>query len=281
MTSDKLHILIPTDFSHNAWSATLYALNLFAEKECTFYFLNSLSLSHADSRTYITTNFVDKLTETSTRELYEWKSRAMTLNNKKHCFKILSTPDDIIPGIERIVKQHPIDLVVAGTKGATGVNKFFLGSNTVKMMQELKNIPLLAVPQDQVFLPPEHIAFPTDFNREYEDQEIKTLLEFADLFHAHIYVFHINLKSNLSDQQESNMRTLQNHMMNHQHTFHWMEKAGTKVNDIHQFVKDINIDVLAMVNYRHSFIESLIKEPVIKNIGFQPTVPFLVIPRLI
>jgi hypothetical protein len=34
-----------------------------------------------------------------------------------------------------------------------------------------------------------------------------------------------------------------------------------------------------MVNYKHAFIEHIIKEPVIKKIGFNPIVPFLVIPE--
>ncbi|WP_308992875.1 hypothetical protein QLS71_015560 [Mariniflexile litorale] len=38
-------------------------------------------------------------------------------------------------------------------------------------------------------------------------------------------------------------------------------------------------DTLAMVNYKHSFIEAIIIEPVIKKIGFHPMVPFLVIPE--
>ena len=36
--------------------------------------------------------------------------------------------------------------------------------------------------------------------------------------------------------------------------------------------------MLVMVNYKHSFIESILNEPVVKKIGFQPMVPFLVIP---
>lgn len=279
MTSNKLNVLIPTDFSHNAWSATLYALNLFAEKECTFYFLNSLSLSHADSRTYITTKFMDTLTETSKWKLQELKKRASTLNNSNHQFEVVSTTQDITPAVELAVQLYNIDLVVAGTKGATGVNKFFLGSNAVKLMQDLRSCPMLAVPDDHHFQVPKYIAFPTDYNRVYEDKEIKALLDFANLSHAHIYVAHINLKSELSEQQESNMRSLQQHLADHQHTFHWLEKSGTKADEIHQFVKDFNVDVLAMVSYKHSFIESLIKEPVIKKIGFKPTVPFLVIPR--
>jgi hypothetical protein len=33
-----------------------------------------------------------------------------------------------------------------------------------------------------------------------------------------------------------------------------------------------------MLSYKHSLIEKIIKEPVIKKIGLKPTIPFLVIP---
>lgn len=279
MTSKKLHILVPTDFSNNAWTATVYALKLYVEEACTFYFLNSTSLSHADSRSYITTKFLDNLNETSNRELKELQERAATISaNAEHDFELISTNEDITPAVRKAVKHYKIDLVVAGTKGATGVNKYFLGSNTVKIIQNLEACPMLAVPNDYQFRASKHIAFPTNFNKIYESKELQSLFDLANLYNAHIYVLHINTKDGLSGLQESNMRALQNHLEDYEHTFHWMEKTGTKSDEINEFVEDFKIDVLAMVNYKHSFVESIIKEPVIKKIGFQPMVPFFVIP---
>ncbi len=279
MTTETINILVPTDFSNNAWSATVYALNLYAEQDCKFYFLNSLSLSHSDSRAYMTTRYVDTMTESSMRDLNELKARAMKLNNDKHSFEIICTSEDITPAIKRAVNQHHINLVVAGTKGATGVSKFFLGSNAVNMIQNLEVCPMLAVPDEYEFRAPKYIAFPTDFNRVYEAKELKALTDFSELFKAHIYVVHINLKEDLSELQQNNMRALQSHLENHEHTFHWMEKSGTKSDEINDFIVEFKVDLLAMVNYKHSFIENIVKEPVIKKIGFKPTVPFLVIPE--
>ena len=53
-------------------------------------------------------------------------------------------------------------------------------------------------------------------------------------------------------------------------------KKSTEIND---FSSELDINMLAMVNYEHSFIEKLIKEPVIKKIGYHPPIPFLVIPE--
>lgn len=280
MTLEKTNILIPTDFSDNAWRATEYALNLYAGKECTFYFLNSMSLAHSDSRSYITAKYLETLKETSENGLNAWKRKAAALNgNPKFQFEVISTSEEITHAIKKAVEINHIDLVITGTKGATGVNRYFLGSNTVKIMESLKSCPMLAVPEVFEFKVPKHIAFPTDFNRVYQSLEIEALLKFADLHQAHIYVLHINLQSELSERQESNMRILQKLLLDHQHTFHYVEKSATKADEIKEFVKDFNIDVLAMVNYEHSLVERIIKEPVIKKIGFQPTVPFFVIPK--
>lgn len=280
MTPEKISILIPTDFSDNAWSATEYALSLYAELHCTFYFLNSISLAHTDSRSYITAKYLDTLTETSKTRLNALKDRATQLNsNANHKFEVISTSEEITLAIKRAVQINNIDVVVTGTKGATGVNRYFLGSNTVKIIQSLKSCPMLAIPDAYEYKAPRHIAFPTDFTRSYETKELQVLLDFADLYNAHIYILHINLQSELNERQEVNMRALQSYLVNHQHTFHWMEKFGTKSDEINDFVQEFKIDVLAMVNYKHSLIERVIKEPVIKKIGFQPMVPFLVIPE--
>ncbi|HIC31620.1 MAG TPA: universal stress protein, partial [Flavobacteriaceae bacterium] len=48
---------------------------------------------------------------------------------------------------------------------------------------------------------------------------------------------------------------------------------------INTFISDLEIDLLVMVNYKHSILEKLLNEPVIKKIGFNPLIPFLVIPN--
>jgi nucleotide-binding universal stress UspA family protein len=276
----KRKILLPTDFSDNAWSATQYAIDLYSEVECTFYFLNSYAPTHSGATGSMTGRLLDVLKENSQRDLNKFKAKAEKGNhNTKHEFEVIASSEDMIPAINRAVQNHGINLVIMGTKGASGVSKYFMGSNTVKIVQNFKFCPILAVPENIEFYIPKHIAFPTDFNRMYEDKEINPILDFADLFNSHIHVLHVNVEENLSDLQERNKKTLQTLLQNFSHTFHWVSKSDTKSDEINDFIKDFKIDVLAMVNYKHSFIEGITKEPIIKKIGFKPIVPFLVIPE--
>ncbi len=275
----KRAILIPTDFSDNAWSAMVYALKLYADEFCTFYFLHSTHIDNHISRTYITTHYIDKINEESERELVELKLQIDTANaNANHDFQTISSEEPLLITIEKAIKEHLIDLVVMGTKGATGLDKFFFGSNTVKIIKYLKLCPILTIPDEFEFVKPKQIAFPTDYNRFYDNKELQPLKDLASLFNSKIRIVHINVEKKLSDIQEYNMTMLGEYLSDYEHSFHWLPKYDKKANEIEMFLKDLKIDVLAMVNYKHSIIENIIKEPVIEKLGYHPTVPFLVIP---
>ena len=99
------------------------------------------------------------------------------------------------------------------------------------------------------------------------------------MFNSHIYILHINVEKKLNELQEYNMTMLKEHLKNFKHSFHWLPKYTKKTEEINVFIEDLKIDVLAMINYEHSIIENIIKEPIIKKIGFKPIVPFLVFPE--
>ncbi|TXE10461.1 universal stress protein [Gelidibacter salicanalis] len=274
----KKSILIPTDFSENAWTALDYATKLYAKEECTFYFLNSYYFSNAQSRTFITSHFIASLKEASQRDLAALKTRAdKDYSNPGHTFNIIISGDELLYAIKNSIEKYHIDMVIMGTKGATGVDKFFFGSNTVKTIQSIKSCPVMVVPDNNSFKAPKHIAFPTDFNRPYDLAMLKVLEDFAALHDAHINILHINVEKSLSDKQQKNVDILKDVFKDQKHSFHWMPAYSTKAEIINDFIKELHVDVLAMFNYKHSIIENMTKEPIIKNIGYQPIIPFLII----
>ncbi|WP_298759206.1 universal stress protein [uncultured Psychroserpens sp.] len=273
----KKNILFPTDFSDNAWSAIVYALKLYAEVECKFYFLHSTKMSVSTM-----SNFSNKLlkvmSENAMKELVELKTMAEVSNaNANHEFEIILSPHDIETAVKSSIKKHQIDLMVMGTKGATGAKEFFFGSNTVRIIKKVKGCPILVIPDEFNFAPPKQIAFPTDYTRFYDDKELRPLKDLADLFDSKILPVCILSKDKLTDIQEYNMSMLKNYLEHYNTSFHFMPNYTKKTDEINDFITLLEVDMLAMINYKHSFIESIIKEPIIKKIGFHPIIPFLVI----
>ncbi len=273
----KTNVLLPTDFSDNAWSAAVYALKLYAKEECTFYFLHSSKM-----KTSTMSNFSNKLLETMSKndrkELLELKEMAQNANvGTNHDFEIVLSSEDLQNAIETTIRKYDINLVVMGTKGATKAKEIFFGSNTVHIIKKMKLCPILLVPDEFDFVEPSQIAFPTDFNRFY-GEELLPLKRLAKLFDSKIRILHINEEKDLTDIQEYNLIKLKTYLKDCEYSFNWMSDYAKKAVEINDFINESEIDVLAMVNYEHSFLESIIKEPVIKKIGFHSTIPFLVIP---
>lgn len=275
----KRKILLPTDFSDNAWSATVYALKLFAEEECIFYFLNSVTIKE-NMLTNISTKLINEISESETQELIDLKALAENSDpNTKHSFETILSEKDLNTAIKNAIQKHEINLLIMGTKGATGLKEFFFGSNTMRVVMSVKDCPVLIIPEEYDFIKPKQIAFPTDFNRFYHLKEIKHLKHLADLYNSMVRVLHINEEKELNETQRDNLVMLETYLNNNEFSLHWMPKYTEKAKEINDFIEELDIDILAMVKYKHSLIENILNEPVIKDIGFHTKIPFLIIPE--
>jgi nucleotide-binding universal stress UspA family protein len=219
------------------------------------------------------------MTINARKELLKLKELAESTNaNSNHDFEVILSTDELTDAIEFAVKKHKINMVVMGTKGSTAAKELFFGSNTVKVIQRMRLCPVLIVPTDIDFIVPKQIAFPTDFSRYYGNKELDPLKNISALYNSKIRIVHINVETHFDEVQEYNLKMLKEYLKNCEHSFHWIPDYSKRVVEIKDFIDAYGINMLVMVNYKHSFIESIVNEPVIKKIGFGPTVPFLVIP---
>lgn len=273
------HILLPTDFSENAWSAALYAIRMYAKVPCTFYFSHAWTFVNTGSRTYISPSYIDTLQNTSKEQLETLKQRAQFVSpHSEHEFKTIFSEDFLSESIKTAIKDHAIDLVVMGTKGATGAKEFLLGSNSVNVIKKVKLCPILLVPHKYEYAKTDRIAFATDFKRPYGD-EIRPLISLAKLQKSDLEILHINGPDDLTEKQQDNLNALTQHLKEQPYNIHWIPEIGTKEEIISAFIEENNINLITMINYEHSFLEYVLNEPVIKKLGYHSPIPFMVIPH--
>jgi nucleotide-binding universal stress UspA family protein len=272
-------IVLPTDFSNNAWNAIIYALKLYANETCKFYLLHSMKMK-VSAMSNLSNNLLIVMRKKAQKDLLDLKQMIKRVNvNANHNFEILISNSDLEEALEAAIERHNIQMIVMGTKGASGAKEFFFGSNTVRVIHKISNCPVLTIPNQFDFVKLEKIAFPTDFNRFYEEKELEPLKEITNLFNSEINIVHLNNEEQLNEVQEYNSKILENYLEEYNYHFFCIPNYGKIANDINGFIEDQKINMLAMVNYKHSFIEKINREPIIKTIGFQPTIPFLVIPE--
>jgi len=280
------NILIPTDFSENAWNATRYAIELFKEEECIFHLLNTYTPAIASSRFMAATIDGGTLENgallCSKRGLKNVVERIhKTYENPKHTFITNSSFSFLVDEIKETIEEKSIDLVVTGTKGASGLEEVFMGSNTVRIIKSVKNCPVLAVPQHFEFATPNEIAFATDFNRFYTKSELRPLQDLAETFKATIRIVYVQYEIKaLSELQQFNLSMLRKYLGRTEHYVHTVSELNSISKTLEVFTEELDIHLLAMLNYQHSYMEKMTREPVIKRVAFHTQIPLLVIPEL-
>ncbi len=276
------NILLPTDFSKNSLNAAKFAIEFFKEEECVFHLLNTYTPAIVHSRFMATTIhggiLEDNVQSDSESGLDELLNQIKAYYKyPQHSFKCVSSFNLLTEEIKELVESENIDFIVTGTKGASGFEEVFLGSNTVRIIKAVRSCPILAVPEDFDYIKPVRIGFPTDFKRNFSAEIIEPMIQLSAKFGATINIMHISEEEQLNKHQHSNKEILLEYVSSVSHCLRSMPYFASKSDVIEFFIKEYGIQMLALVNYRHGFLEELVKEPVVKRIAFHTPIPLLVL----
>lgn len=276
------NILLPTDFSKNSWNAIEYAINFYKDTPCNFYLLNvgrESNLVVSDSPYIPDQNVLEnlilkplkqKLKEIIKQILEEFPK------NKKHKFYSLVDYSFFIDSIRKHVKEKEIDLIIMGTKGASGFKEYMIGSNTGDVITKVP-CTTLVVPENAKYTTVKEIAFPTDFILSYNTQRLESISEILQKENASLRILHINKKRvQLTIDQENNKDVLEDLFSHFEHSFHNLTRA--KVEDAVQcFVESRNINMITMVAKSLNYFQQILFHSKVEKISYHTNVPFLVL----
>ncbi|NNE76629.1 MAG: universal stress protein, partial [Pricia sp.] len=199
--------------------------------------------------------------------------------DSKHIFETISERGNLADEINKIVNEKEIDLVVMGNSGRSEIDAILMGSSALDTIDRVKKCPVMTVPKDVDFEPLKEIAFVTDYQRPFAAELLRPLFFMANRYKSKIRIMHINEEEVLDKYQTKNRSTLTKFLLPFEHTFHWMPLFKSKATAINLFLEEHEVDLLVMVNNEHSFFERMTREPIIKRVVFNNTIPFLVLPH--
>ncbi|MEZ4875326.1 MAG: universal stress protein [Flavobacteriaceae bacterium] len=199
-------VLIPTDFSRNAWDAIAYAVDLFQKEPCQFFILNVYDFADYASDNLMVpqldAGLLESFRERSEKGLEKILQRlSFRDENEAHTFATLSQQNNLIAALKEIVELKDIDLIVMGTKGDTDSLNVTFGSNTMMVMEKIRNCPVLAIPKDTLYTKVSEIVFPTSFKTHFKKRELDYLIDLAQITEAPIRILHIMKEEELDKEQ--------------------------------------------------------------------------------
>ncbi|MEJ1222495.1 universal stress protein [Sediminicola sp. 1XM1-17] len=276
-----MKILIPTDFSDNAWNALVFAMALFAKEKCEFllFHVNPIVYTGAENSVivphHILKETVIKESQAKLKILIDKIEKEYT--NKNHSFQSRTVYDFFVDAIKFQLTESEADLIVMGTKGATGLKKVTIGSNTGHVITKIK-CPLLAVPEDAKFDGLKQIMFPTDYHTGIDIKVLDHLKKVMELHDSSLNIVHMVSKDDeqLSKEQHRNKEFLTDYFSNSNYGF--QRVTGTRLEEaIQNFAESKEMDMIVMVAKNLNFIQRILFRPLVEQISYHIHTPFLVL----
>ena len=251
-----MNILIPTDFSKNANEALFYASKVFKNEPCKFYLLHVFEVE--------TPIFPGKNYKEEGKLRYETKladvnqqlnktllSVSVISDTSDHSFETLASTKSLVESIQKSIKKFKIDLVVMGTKGASGLKEIFIGSNTVKVIKSIHEIPLLIVPTEVNDFNLSKIAFATSFDKKYSSRSINYLKTYCELHQSNLEIIHVDNLKEFTDNENEHRKILEENLSGINYSINLITKNTSTEKDIRDYLNTIDYDLLIMINYKH------------------------------
>jgi len=276
-------VLIPTDFSENAFNALKYACQVFKYEKSEFYIVHAYAdqvyqKDNLEERSLLNELKKD-IFQKSEKQLEDIKARLYEYSpNPRHRYSYTSVFATLIDMANDWVEQENMDIVVMGTRGETNDRKITFGSNTLQMMRYV-NCPVLAVPEEYEYHPPKEVLFATNYMVPYKRRELKLLCDMTGSFRSTIHMLYIDPVKDLSLRQEDNQEFLKGCLSKPELRFETSPEKD-KTLAITKYIVHKSIDMLVIVNSRHSYLEDMLYRSTIDQLGLHVKIPFFVMQNL-
>ena len=276
-------ILIPTDFSEIAMNAILYGIDLFKYDICEFFIMHTYQDEIYTNESSLTReNLEDAKAIVSKRSLEQLQIIQKQITeispNPRHTYHIISSDNMLLDEADTIVDRENIDIVVMGTRGKTNNKNITFGSHTLQVLKYVQ-CPVLVIPENHKYTQPKHVLFPTDYMIPYKRRELKLLCEMVSPYRAEIDMLYISKTKKLSMRQEDNRDFLKETLCKNTINF-LVVNSKDIINTIYKTIEEKPIDMLVMVNTRHSFLENILFQSTIDEFTLHLDIPFLALQNM-
>ncbi len=182
-------ILVPVDFSEPSIYALEVAAKIAKQKQAEIVLLHMLRLSEA-----VLTQDEGQAYEEAKYYMELARKRFKPFLNKPYLkdIKIRKIVQNykIFKELNKVAQEQHIDLIVMGSHGTSGLNEFFVGSNTEKVVRT-SDVPVLVVKIPNPNFMVKNILFACDFTDD-TILAFKNVKAFAAHFSAKLQLIYVN-----------------------------------------------------------------------------------------
>lgn len=279
MVKSNMKILLPTDFSKLSKVAIHYAAKMALKLNAEIVLFHAVFIdAPPKAQTALKAQQILDAMAKNAKEDFVYIENEI----KKECGGKVKISSHIIKGypvedvIETFAEHNNIDLIIMGTKGASGLKKVLMGSNTSAVISN-SNIPVIAIPEHARFRSIKHIVYASDM--QMVKKEIQALMQFARLFNATIHILHIIPPDSKKKIDKTKIKKEIIAQYKYSHISVHVSLNDDIIEGIDEYIADVKADMLAMFTHKPTFFEKLFGKSITRQMAFHAWTPLLTIKK--
>ncbi len=269
-------LLIPIDFSVASENALNYGLSLASKIGAKIVLLHTYNFKPMVDISGQYISFSDLKAQTlaqGEQKLHELKTK-ITASHPEISLEYLLMQDNLAEAVEAVCKEQNIDLVVMGTKGASGFEEYLVGTNTAVVIESIKS-PVLVIPSKAKFHDIKKILFTTDF--QFDDVEsLEALVEIAKIFKAKIEVVHFSKDIKSDEELLDWLKEICEERVDYKLiNFTNLLEGSTMLNTLNKLIKKREVDLVSMSASDKPFLKKIFTGSYTQKMAYHTDIPFL------
>jgi nucleotide-binding universal stress UspA family protein len=271
-------ILVPTDFSSDAANAVKFAYLYCKEKGCRFSLMNVYNFAVYDP------NMPPEILADVIKQSCENSSEGLNLlieefqktypDFKNFVADKITAEGNTIEAIEKTVDEGKFELIIMGTKGASGLEEVLIGSNAYSVLAKSK-IPVLVVPEKSEYKGFNNILYAIDLTCS-EIPAVNQIQEMVDLKKSDLTFLHLSgeLEEDLTYDEKKCFDELKEKLADTSCKFEFA-KADDVSESIEKMVRTLNADLIVVSKKKRDFLDNLFHKSISKKLACHTDVPLL------
>ena len=257
-------ILVPVDFSDTSLNALNFAIHLFGDyqPEITIFY------SYKVSRQAGYLKSMDMIfKDDAKREMDAFRSK-IDMSKPGIVFKELITKGDAVSTIANLGKEY--DIIVMGTKGASGLKEVFIGSVAGGVITKT-NAPVLVVPGEYKYKAPKNIVLAVCGQPLSDESVLQPLHAIAALCDSKIKVLHI------ADEETPSLKEVLSAIGSLDYSVVYKFGSSDVNQRINKFLEESNSELLCLIRRKRGFFKRIMGDSVTLKQTFNCSIPLLVL----
>jgi nucleotide-binding universal stress UspA family protein len=263
--------ILLTDFSETARNAALFVIKMLEKENVHFELLNIFDVEFSGSP------YIMQVKKEMAEESMRGLRKELSLLHAKYPnvrIELASRFGPITEVIKQEINDYDPGLVVLGCKGESALAHFLLGSNALEIINHIHH-PMIVVPREARFHPPEKIVFATDLKDVNISNMADPINDLVKTYNSELLFLNV-LEDKYVNRVEAEEK-ITSYFPGIKLSFHFIDIEGDMCKSILKFMDENNATLLTLVRHHHPFFQRLFNPQTIKKMIRHPHHPMLIL----